>query len=551
MAERIPAHDSMFPKLTDTQIDRLARLGTTRKTAPGEVIFEQGAVRMSFFVVLTGRLEIVSPSGEGEIPTTIHQHGEFTGEVNMLGGRRSMVRGRALDGAELLEIDHTTLRHVVQTDAELSEIFLRAFILRRTALIARSLGDIVLIGSNHSSDTLRLKEFLDRNGQPHTYLDVDRDSSVQDFLEQFNISVRDIPVLICHDRPAMRNPSNGEVARCLGFNAELEKDRVFDIIVVGAGPSGLAAAVYGASEGLDVVVLEGNAPGGQAGSSSRIENYLGFPTGISGQDLAGRAFVQAEKFGAEVVIARVASGLKCDRQPFAVECVGCDPVLGHTIIIASGAEYRRLPVPNLSHFEGTGVYYGATRTEGQLCAGDEVAIVGGGNSAGQAAVFLSGIAKHVHLVVRAAGLAESMSRYLIRRIEESPNITLHTRTQIVALQGNGRLEGLSWTSQETGVTETRPIRHLFSMTGASPNTTWLNGCVVLDEKNFVKTGADLSPQDLETWHWPLRRPPFLFETSLPHIFAVGDVRSGSIKRVASAVGEGSVVVQLIHKALAE
>jgi thioredoxin reductase (NADPH) len=541
----------MFPKLTQAQIDRLAHLGTRRKTAHGEVIFEQGAVRLSFFVVLTGRLEIVSPSADAEIPITIHQPGEFTGEVNMLGGRRSLVRGRALDAAELLEIDHTTLRHIVQTDAELSEIFLRAFILRRAALIARSLGDVVLIGSNHSPDTLRLKEFLARNGQPHTYLDVDRDSGVQDILEQFGINVHDIPVLICHDRPALRNPSNAEVARCLGINSELEEGHVYDIVVVGAGPSGLASAVYGASEGLDVLVLEGNAPGGQAGSSSRIENYLGFPTGIAGQDLAGRAFVQAEKFGAQVVIARIASGLKCDRRPFAVECAGCEPVLGRTVIIASGAEYRRLPVANLSRFEGTGVYYGATRTEAQLCANDEVVIVGGGNSAGQAAVFLSGIAKHVHLVVRAGGLAESMSRYLIRRIEESPNITLRTHTQIVALEGNGRLEGLSWTNQETGVTEKRPIRHIFSMTGASPNTKWLNGCVALDEKNFIKTGADLSPQELESWRWPLRRPPYLFETSLPRIFAVGDVRSGSVKRVASAVGEGSVVVQLIHKVLAE
>jgi thioredoxin reductase (NADPH) len=541
----------MFPKLSKAQIDRLARVGACRKFAPGEIIFEQGAMRQGVFVVIEGRLEIVSPSGEVEIPITVHHPGEFTGEVSMLAGRRSLVRGRALDDTRLLEIDHTTLRRIVQTDAELSEIFLRAFVLRRAALIANALGDVVLIGSSHSPDTLRLKEFLARNGHPHTYVDVERDAGVQDLLEQFAIKMQDIPVLICRGRPALRNPANSEVAACLGFNADLEDGRVYDMVVVGAGPSGLAAAVYGASEGLDVLVLEGNAPGGQAGSSSRIENYLGFPTGIAGQDLAARAFVQAEKFGAQVVIARVATGLKCERRPFAIECAGAEPVLAHTVVIASGAEYRRLPVANLARFEGNGVYYGATRLEAQLCANEEVVIVGGGNSAGQAAVFLSGMAKHVHLLVRASGLAESMSRYLIRRIEESANITLRARTQIVALEGNGSLERLSWNNQETGLTETRQIRHLFSMTGASPNTSWLRGCLAVDEKHFVKTGADLLPQDLEAAHWPLRRHPYLFETSLPRVFAVGDVRAGSVKRVASAVGEGSVVVQLIHKALAE
>ena len=466
-------------------------------------------------------------------------------------GRPGLVRARALTESELLEIDVATLRHIVQTDTELSEIFLRAFVRRRAMLIAQSFGDLVLIGSRFSADSLRLKEFLARNGQPYTYFELERDSSVQAMLENFGISPQDVPVLVCHNRPALRNPTNAEVANCLGFNTEIEEGRIYDLIVLGAGPAGLAAAVYAASEGLDVLVLESNAPGGQAGSSSRIENYLGFPTGITGQELAGRAFIQAEKFGAYIAIARAATGLKCDRRPFSVECAGSEPVRGHALIIASGAEYRKLPLANLAQFEGLGVYYGATQLEGQFCANEEVVVVGGGNSAGQAAVFLSGIAKHVHILVRAPGLAESMSRYLVRRIEESRTITLRSRTEIVSLEGSGHLERLSWSNRETGATETHEIRHLFSMTGASPNTAWLQGCVALDEKQFIKTGGDLLPEDLQAANWPLRRQPYLFETSVPRVFAVGDVRSRSVKRVASAVGEGSVAVQLVHRVLAE
>ncbi|SPF50590.1 Cyclic nucleotide-regulated FAD-dependent pyridine nucleotide-disulphide oxidoreductase [Candidatus Sulfopaludibacter sp. SbA4] len=546
-----PTLDAMFPKLSAAQIARLAALGVRRKVAEGEIIFDQGTVGRSFFVVLQGSLEVVSPSAGGETRIRFLRTGDFTGEMDILSGRPSLVRARAATAGQLLEIDPATLRHMVQTDADLGEFLLRNFVRRRVGLISRALGDVVLIGSSHSADTLRLKEFLARNGHPHTYLDVERDAAVGDLLERFGIALADIPVLICRDRSPLRNPSNTQVARCLGLNAEIDETRVHDVIVVGAGPSGLGAAVYAASEGLDVLVLEGVAPGGQAGSSSRIENYLGFPMGITGEDLAARAFVQAEKFGAQIAIARAAMGLSCERRPFTVECAGADPVRGHALIIASGAKYRKLPLPNLGRFEGAGVYYGATRLEAQLCADEEVVIVGGGNSAGQAAVFLSGIAKHVHVLVRGAGLAESMSRYLISRIEESPTITLRTGTQVVGLEGNGRLEGVSWKNQESGSIETRAIRHLFSMTGACPNTAWLRGCVALDDRHFVKTGADLLPQDLSAAGWPLRRQPYLFETSVPRVFAVGDVRSGSVKRVASAVGEGSVVVQLVHRVLAE
>jgi thioredoxin reductase (NADPH) len=546
------AREVMFPKLTTAQIARLAAVGTRRKAAAGEVMFAEGTTGRSMFIVIKGRLEAITPSNHGETRLAIIEQGEFTGEVNMLAGRPTLVRMQAAADSDLLEINQSTLRHIVQTDPELSEIFLRAFVQRRAAIIAQPLKSLVLVGSRYSAATLRLKEFLSRNGYPYNYLEVERDSNFQELLENFSVSVEDIPVLICpQNRCALRNPSNAEVARRLGFNADIDDKRVYDVIVVGAGPSGLAAAVYAASEGLEVLVLEGHAPGGQAGSSSRIENYLGFPTGISGQDLAGKAFIQAEKFGAQIAIARVAAGLKCDRRPFAVECVGAEPVRARTLIIASGAEYRRLPLPNLAQFEGVGVYYGATPMEAQLCSNEEVAIIGGGNSAGQAAVYLSGIAKHVHVLVRGPGLAESMSRYLIRRIEESPSITLRSHTEVVALEGNGHLERLTWNNSQTGVTEARDVRHVFSMTGASPNTGWLQGCVALDDRQFVKTGADLSPEDLAAAHWPLRRQPYLFETSVPGVFAVGDVRSKSVKRVASAVGEGSVAVQLIHSVLGE
>jgi thioredoxin reductase (NADPH) len=546
----IPDRDLTFPKLTAEQIARLMPIGVRRKVAQGEIIFDQGEPHRSFFVILKGRVEIVNPSSGGELPVIDHNEGEFTGEVDMLSGRRSLVRARAATDCELLEIDPANLRRIVQTDAELSQILLGAFVRRRAQLIARSIGGLVLIGSVHSADTLRLKEFLSRNGHPYVYLDVERDAEVQALLERFAIGPEEIPVVVCSEKGALRNPSNAEIARCLGFNADIEAGQIHDVIIVGAGPAGLAAAVYAASEGLDVLVLEGNAPGGQAGSSSRIENYLGFPTGITGQDLAARAFIQAEKFGAQVAIARQAGQLKCERRPFSVECAGGEIALGHTVIIASGVEYRRLGLPNLSRFEGVGVYYGATFIEAQLCGGEEVIIVGGGNSAGQAAVFLANIARHVHVLVRSAGLADSMSRYLIRRIEDCGNVTVRPRTEVISLEGDGHLERVTWKSADAA-TETREIRHLFSMTGANPNTSWLRGCVAVDQKQFIKTGADLLREDLEAAHWPLQRQPYLFETSLPRVFAVGDVRAGSVKRVASAVGEGSVAVQLIHKSLAE
>ena len=379
--------------------------------------YEQGDTSVPFFVVITGELEIVRPYGSYETLVTVHDSGQFTGEVNTLSGRRSLVQMRATNPGKVIELDRQHMLTLVQTDAELGEILMRAFILRRVELIAAGVGDIVLIGSIHSASTLRIKEFLMRNGHPYSYVDLERDPDVQNLLDSFQISASEIPVLICRGQVVLRNPSNQQIADCLGFNESIDQTQVRDLVVIGAGPSGLAAAVYGASEGLDVLVLETSSPGGQAGSSSRIENYLGFPTGISGQELASRAYLQAQKFGAEMLIAK-ATRLVCDDKPYVVEVESGARISARTVVIATGAQYRRLPLENLSRFEGAGVYYGATFVEAQLCGGEEVIVVGGGNSAGQAAVFLAQTTKRVHMLVRSTGLAESMSRYLIRRIEE-------------------------------------------------------------------------------------------------------------------------------------
>jgi thioredoxin reductase (NADPH) len=543
--------EKIFPKLTPAQIRRVAAQGRTRSVRPGQVLIEQGDRAVPFFVVISGEVEIVRPFGASETLVTVHGSGQFTGEVNTLSGRRSLFRARATEPSKVIELNHQQMLNLIQTDAELSEIMMRAFILRRVELIAAGVGDIILIGSVHSAGTLRIKEFLMRNGHPNSYIDLERDPDVQNLLDTFQISASEMPVLICRGQMVLRNPSNQQIADCLGFNESVDQTHVRDLVVIGAGPSGLAAAVYGASEGLDVLVLETGSPGGQAGSSSRIENYLGFPTGISGQDLAGRAYLQAQKFGAEMLIAD-AKQLICDRKPYVIEVGSGARISARTVVIATGAQYRKLPLGNLLRFEGAGVYYGATFVEAQLCGNEEeVIVVGGGNSAGQAAVFLAQTTKRVNMLVRSSGLADSMSRYLIRRIEESPKIVVRPHTEIAALEGVDHLESVRWQNNQTGQTEEHKISHVFVMTGADPNTLWLNGCVALDAKGFIKTGPDLSPESLSASHWPFARQPHLLETSLPGVFAVGDVRGGSIKRVASAVGEGSTAISLIHKVLQE
>jgi len=541
--------EQLFPKLANAHIERIVSVGRKRKVAKGEMLIKQGEVA-PFFLITSGRLDIIQPTDQGELTIVQHEPGQFTGELNMLTGRRSLVYARMGEAGEVIELSPEELQALVQTDVGISQVLMTAFIFRRLELIANHVGDVALIGSPHSPGTLRIKEFLTRNGHPYTYLDLDKDSGVQEMLDRFKVGVDEIPVLICRGTTVLRNPSNQQVADCLGLNPKLDETQVLDVVIVGAGPAGLAAAVYAASEGLNVLMIETTAPGGQAGSSSKIENYLGFPTGISGQNLAGRAYAQAQKFGAKLIIARSAIKLS-GKRPYKIEIDDGHSVAGRTVVIATGAQYRKLPLKNLDDFEGMGIYFGATFIEAQMCGDDEVIVVGGGNSAGQAAVFLSETAEHVHMLVRSNGLADSMSRYLIRRIEDSPKITLHVCTEISALEGENHLERVQWRDKNTGATEMHDIRHIFLMTGATPNTQWLNGCVALDDKGFVRTGSDLSEEDLLKSGWPLERHPFLLETSLPGVLAVGDVRSGNVKRVASAVGEGSISIHLAHKALAE
>ena len=543
--------DRLFPTLTSAQIKRIALRGHHRTVAHGEVLVEVGQREVPFFVLIDGQIDALQPSAETETLIVRLRPGQFTGEGSMLTGRRALTRLRVSEAGEVIELDREGLLALVQTDAELSEILMRAFILRRGELIAGGFGDVVVIGSTHCAGTLRVKEFLTRNGHPYRYIDLDSDTDAQVLLDRFHIGAADVPVLICRGDAVLRNPSDRQIAECLGFNDSIEQTHVRDLVVVGAGPAGLAAAVYGASEGLDVLVVESHVPGGQAGSSSRIENYLGFPTGISGLELTGRAYAQAEKFGAQVLIAKGATRLACERLPYVVEIDDGARLLGRAVIIATGAAYRKPSIENVSQFEGAGVYYGATPMEAQICAGEEVVVVGGGNSAGQAAVFLARTARRVHMLVRGEGLADTMSRYLVRRVEEDPAIVLRTHTELVALEGNPHVERVQWRDNRTGAVETNNVRHAFMMTGAVPNTGWLEGCIALDKKGFIKTGADLSRDNLATAGWPLARPPHLLETSRPGVFAVGDVRGGNIKRVASAVGEGSIAIAFVHQVLHE
>jgi len=545
------AAERVFPKLTQDQVARVAAHGHLRQSQDGEVLVEPGTPNTRIFIVNTGCVEIIRASDTEERLVASLGPGQFTGEISVLAGRRGLARIRVREAGELIAVEREPLLALVQTDSELSDIFMRAFILRRVELIARGYGDVVLLGSTHSPGTLRIKEFLTRNNHPYSYSDLDKDSGVQTLLDRFHVSVDDVPVAICRGKTVLRNPSNEEIAECLGLNEAIDQTHLRDVVIIGAGPAGLSAAVYGASEGLNVLLVESSAPGGQAGASSKIENYLGFPTGISGQDLAGRAYSQAHKFGAQVMIAKTAKQLRCDRKPYSVEMDVGSPVPARSIIIATGAQYRRLSLEHLPQFEGNGVYYGATFVESQLCTGEDAIVVGGGNSAGQAAVFLANTTKRVYLLVRSSGLAASMSRYLIRRIEETPSIVLLTQTEITTLEGKDHLESVRWRNSKTGNVETHAIRHIFVMTGAIPNTGWLNGCLALDTQGFIKTGPDLSLDDLATAHWPLPRSPYLLETSLPGVFAVGDVRAGNIKRVASAVGEGSIAISFVHRILEE
>ncbi|MDE3171394.1 MAG: FAD-dependent oxidoreductase [Acidobacteriota bacterium] len=539
-----------FPVLTPAQINRIRSLGRTREARKGEILFEPGDTNVPFYVLLSGAMEIVQPDLTGEREVATHGPREFTGELTMISGRRCLVRGRVTEPGEFVELPADSLRALIARDAELSEILMRSFILRRLELINRSQGSLVLLGSRHSAHTLHLREFLSRNGHPFNYVDLDSDKTFQEILDRFSVRLDEIPVIICAGGHVFRNPTTQQLAERLGLNSGIDEAHVRDLIIVGAGPAGLAAAVYAGSEGLDALVVETDAPGGQAGSSSKIENYLGFPTGISGEELSRRAIVQSEKFGTKMMVAHKVVGLDCAKRPFKVVLDNGTKLATRSLIIATGAQYNKPCIENMRKFEGQGVYYGATYMEAQLCEQENVIVVGGGNSAGQAAVYLSQTANKVYMLVRSNGLSGTMSRYLIQRVEQNPAIEMHYRTEIISLEGDAHLERTTWKNNASGETSVRGIRHVFIMAGASPRTEWLRGCLALDDKGFILTGRDIDAAS-EKPMWPLARSPYMLETSLPGVFAVGDARAGNVKRVASAVGEGSIAIHLVHRVLAE
>jgi thioredoxin reductase (NADPH) len=541
-----------FPVLTAAQIARIQPYGKVRSVYAGEVLFEPGTFGMPCFVVLSGKLDIAIAGLSGEHVFVTFGPGQFSGELVLISGARALSRGRVAESGEFLELSADALRALIAKDAELSDIFMRAFLLRRIALISEGWSNVIVLGSQHSSDTLRLREFLTRNGHPYKYVDLDTDKGSQELLDRFHIKLEEIPVVICSGTKVLRNPTNQKLAEGLGFTGRIDQSIVHDVAIVGAGPAGLAAAVYAASEGLNAVVIESEFPGGQAGASSKIENYMGFPMGISGQELASRAVVQAEKFGARMMIGEKVVKIRCDQRPYQLTLENGGLIDARSIVIATGAQYNKPKVENLERFEGQGIYYAATFMEAQLCTGEEIIVVGGGNSAGQAAVFLGETVRKVYMLVRGKELSETMSRYLIRRIVENPVIELHLQTEIVALEGGSQLERVTWLNRATDEESVHDIGHMFVMAGASPHTDWLRGCLALDEQGFILTGRDLDPiLDTAPLKWPLSRPPQMLETSLPAVFAVGDIRSGNVKRVASSVGEGSISIHLVHRALTE
>jgi thioredoxin reductase (NADPH) len=541
---------SYAPILTEAQIARIRPFAKQRQVSMEEILYQPNDDTPPVFVVLSGAIRILAVLAGSEQTVTTYRAGQFSGELLMIAGRRSIYKCQVAEVGTLLELSAANLRTLIGRDAELSEIFMKAFLARRISLQEAGHGNVVVVGSRYSANTLAVREFLTRDGHPFTYIDLDSDPMAQELLDRFGVSTADIPVVICNSAQILRNPSPRQVAEALGFNSQIDDSTVRDLIIVGAGPAGLAAAVYAASEGLDVLVIEKNAAGGQAGSSSKIENYLGFPAGLSGNDLASRALAQSEKFGAQIMVTRAVSHLSCARRPYEVVLDDGEAMLAKTIVLATGAEYNKPALVTLDAFTGKGVYYSATFMEAQFCASETVVVIGGGNSAGQAAVFLSQTAASVHLLVRGSSLADTMSRYLIQRIEENPRIQLHSSTELAALEGDGHLERISWVDKISGEVSTHPIRHVFVMAGASPKTGWLSGCLSLDTKGFILTGRDVET-GVAPVRWPLRRPPYMLESSIPGVFAVGDARSGNVKRVASAVGEGSIVVHLVHQAMAE
>ena len=528
-----------FPRLSDEMLARIARYGSEERFAAGAPIYSRGDRNVDFFVVVEGSIEIldVDDYDKPRVFLVLRSH-QFSGELNLFNEREVLVSARAGEASRLLRIPRADFRRLVSIEADIGEIVMRAFILRRVNLIRHVHGGVVVIGPAHTADTLRLIQFLSRNAYPHRLVDTEHDPGGDGFLDCLSLAAADLPVVIAPGHRVLRKPSLAQLADDLGLTETFDHAQVFDLAVVGAGPAGLAAAVYGASEGLQTIVIESMAPGGQAGTSSKIENYLGFPTGISGQALAGRAQVQAQKFGARLALSRAVVGLDCDEAPYTLRLEDGQSIRARAVVVATGARYRKLDVGGYERFEGAGIYYAATAMEADLCGGEEIVVVGGGNSAGQAAVFLAATAQHVHMLVRGPGLAATMSDYLVQRIERSEKITLYPHSEVTALAGDTSLRSVTWADRRSGEETSRPARSIFVMIGAEPNTQWAAGCLDLDAQGFVCSGARAGA-DADS----------PYATSRPGVYAVGDVRSGSVKRVASGVGEGSVVVQAIHRFL--
>ncbi|PWJ90482.1 MULTISPECIES: cyclic nucleotide-binding domain-containing thioredoxin-disulfide reductase [Mesorhizobium] len=533
--------DQAFPTLAEADIDRMRRFGEASVYAAGENIVTAGDVAPGLIVVLSGSVDITQDGGLGRRETIVtHGPGSFVGELAQLSARPSLVNARAAEPVEAFVIASQRLRDLMVQEANLGERIMRALILRRVGLLESATSGPIIVGPAGNADVLRLQGFLARSGQPHRVLDSDSDPCAKTLVERFDVDPHHLPIVLCPNGRLLMNPGEKDLARCIGLLRPIDADKLYDVAIVGAGPAGLAAAVYAASEGLSTIVLDCRAFGGQAGASSRIENYLGFPTGISGMALMARAYNQAQKFGVEMVIPDEAKLLNAatDGARYRLDVGDGETVRTRSVVIASGARYRRLDIANLARFEGTSVHYWASPIEGRLCAGQEVALVGAGNSAGQAAVYLASHARKVALLARGDSLDASMSRYLVERIRAQPNIEVLTGTEIVALEGDeGNLGTVRWRNRASGVETTRPIRHLFLFIGADPNTDWLANCdVALDAKGFVRTGSDLGSAQMET--------------SRSGVFAIGDVRAGSVKRVAAAVGEGAQVVAALHAYLA-
>jgi thioredoxin reductase (NADPH) len=531
-----------FPTLSADEVARLHRFGVPRRHTDGEFLYQTGKPSPGLFVVLSGKVRVTGRDGHGhDLPVVEHEPGMFSGELGQLSGRRSLVDAVAVGEVQTLLVGPEQLRALLIAEAVLGEKIMRALILRRMGLIETGTGGPVLIGASTSGAVVRLRSFLTRNAIPHLLLDPASDADAQAFVERYAPRGEDLPLAVCPDGSVLRNPSENVLAKCIGMLDAEDADHVYDVAIAGAGPAGLAAAVYAASEGLSVIVMDARAFGGQAGASARIENYFGFPTGVSGQALAARGYTQAQKFGAKMVIPAAVMRLDCagaDRgEPFALALADQRRIRSRTVVVASGARYRRPDCSGLKAMEGYGVWYWASPIEAKMCAGQEVVLVGGGNSAGQGAVFLSGHAAKVWMLVRGPGLAESMSKYLIDRVTSVPNVELQTRSEIIDLTGSPEsgIESVTWWNRDTNARETRPVHHVFLFLGAEPATGWLRGCpVALDDKGFVTTGRGGSS----------------LESSVPGVFAIGDARSGSVKRVGGAIGEGAAAVAQIHAFLA-